>query len=89
MILGNPVVAHGAEFVDVSMTCGVDGYHERDYASTQHQGRSYPEHFQILPETGAVVSGFWQSYDALAERLTGSRCTFTGCGWAAPSVARA
>ena len=43
-MLSNPLIAHGAKFVNVSRTFGEDDHHQRDHASDQRHRRSYPEH---------------------------------------------
>jgi hypothetical protein len=43
-MLGNPVVAHGAKFVNVNVTVCANDHQQRDSASDQRYRRSYPEH---------------------------------------------
>ena len=43
-MLGNPVGAHGPQFVNVSGTFGEDDHEQGDKAGNHRHRRSYPEH---------------------------------------------
>jgi hypothetical protein len=90
MMLGNPVVADGAELVHAHVTRSrKNDDQQRDNASNQTYRRSYPEHSALSVKHDRFA--FRQGHDAFVVRLSLLRSAFAGCGcgWSAPSVSRA